>query len=505
MARFFCDDKYGEVIAYLQELGWTLVKDAADLESEESSGQQLLWTNLKKVDWSSVGSKTINHLHGSQHLSNKAYLAYHMAAAGFNDVMPLQWSSAYQDLAQLVGMVAVDALYSFGRATEGGSSLLNEHELRGIVNLLHTDAEWSTSCDGELTKELVASVLSPSVSQSPIEDEVLERLKAAHPRFSYSGTGNLWIVKPVGLSCGANIKLVRGMKALLDVVGREMNFKCVVQKYIERPLLVKGGRKFDIRQWLLVTSVEPLVIYGFSEFYCRLSWQEYNVDADGLADPTIHLTNHAIQKMRSRGGGGDGDVDDINRTVECDTMLTHAQFEEELQKMASPPSPSLTPSIIDQVLLPQIKNISIKCVASVRDKLEKIGGGFEWLGLDLMVTDSLQVLLIECNVSPDISLSTSVTSRVVKAAVRETCALVMGTTTTTTSAPSPSSPSWNLWFPENSSPPLTSVLAFARSKRERGGALGKDYSPKKLELFYKVQTLLSSSSGKKGDEDEDEF
>jgi hypothetical protein len=119
-----------------------------------------------------------------------------------------------------------------------------------------------------------------------------------------------------------------------------------------------------------------------------------------------------------------------------------------------------------------------------------------------MVTDSLQVLLIECNVSPDITLSTPVTSRVVKAAVRETFSLVMGsTTTTTTTASSSSSPSWNLWFPDSSSSPLTSTLAFARSKRERGGALGKDYSPKKMELFSKVQTLLSS--GEAGDEAED--
>ena len=185
-------------------------------------------------------------------------------------------------------------------------------------------------------------------------------------------------------------------------------------------------------------------------------------------------------------------------------MLTHAQFEEELQKMASAGALPHSSSIINQVLLPQIKNISIKCVSSVRDKLEKIGAGFEWLGLDLMVTDSLQVLLIECNVSPDITLSTPVTSRVVKAAVRETFSLVMGsTTTTTTTASSSSSPSWNLWFPDSSSSPLTSTLAFARSKRERGGALGKDYSPKKMELFSKVQTLLSS--GEAGDEDEDEF
>ena len=42
-----------------------------------------------------------------------------------------------------------------------------------------------------------------------------------------------------------------------------------MQKYIERPLLFRE-RKFDIRQWVLVRSFQPLEVHVFSSCYLRL-------------------------------------------------------------------------------------------------------------------------------------------------------------------------------------------------------------------------------------------
>ena len=71
---------------------------------------------------------------------------------------------------------------------------------------------------------------------------------------------------------------------------------CVVQIYIDRPLLMEK-MKFDLRVYVLVLGIDPLRIFLSKEGLARMSVKEYEeVNDENLEDTTMHLTNYAINK-----------------------------------------------------------------------------------------------------------------------------------------------------------------------------------------------------------------
>jgi hypothetical protein len=135
---------------------------------------------------------------------------------------------------------------------------------------------------------------------------------------------NIWLLKATGFNRGRGVSIFDSIDKLKNLIhfysdNAETNNNIirneedqiqslimsvksrtfVIQKYIERPLLIHN-RKFDIRVWVLVTH--EMKVYFFKEGYIRTSCAEYSIDSEAIDKVNIHLTNNAVQKYYQQYG-----------------------------------------------------------------------------------------------------------------------------------------------------------------------------------------------------------
>jgi tubulin polyglutamylase TTLL1 len=113
----------------------------------------------------------------------------------------------------------------------------------------------------------------------------------------------MWIMKPSCKSQGQGIFLVSKLSQLKKwatsskLPFQSISFKenYVISRYIDNPLLV-GGKKFDLRIYVLVTCYRPLRVYLYHQGFGRFCNEKYTPDVAELDNMYVHLTNVAIQK-----------------------------------------------------------------------------------------------------------------------------------------------------------------------------------------------------------------
>ncbi len=231
--------------------------------------------------------------------------------------------------------------------------------------------------------------------------ELLSTFEPTHPQYFMEGDKNVWILKPAGMSRGRGIFLADHLDHILDFV-KTGQTQWIIQKYLENPQIVEG-KKFDIRQWVLVTSFSPLAVWFYDNSYLRFSWEDYDVKT--LGDRMKHLTNYSVIKH--------ADEFEENRD---DTMWHCDRYAEYLNDLDEDGENNEDEEDIDrwENIQNQMKKIVYSTMQCVSDKVEGRNMSFEFYGFDFMVDEKQKVWLLEVNSSPDLSYSTSTTKELVK-------------------------------------------------------------------------------------------
>ena len=206
-----------------------------------------------------------------------------------------------------------------------------------------------------------------------------------------------WIMKPTDKAQGTGIFLVnklsqikkwansrwKGYNSNANAATKELY---VISRYIDSPLLI-GGKKFDIRLYVLVTSYRPLKSYVYQDGFARFCNTKYSSDLSQHRDNMfMHLTNVAVQKRSdeySKRHGNKWGLDQLKLYLEATVGFRKARkvFRD-----------------IDDVIAHSLK--------AVKNVMINDRHCFECYGYDIILDDQLKPWLIEVNASPALSATT---------------------------------------------------------------------------------------------------
>ncbi len=190
-----------------------------------------------------------------------------------------------------------------------------------------------------------------------------------------------WILKPKNSSRGRGISVVKD-PAL--VPGGE---DWMVQSYLDRPHIMRG-RKYVLRLYVLVTSVDPLRVYLYEEGFAKLASLPWSLD--DLDNPWVHLTNPDVNALNA----------DADEPV---VFVNMAGYREWLREQGAEPEP-LFERIRDLVTLTLIASRE-HFLRQLRLRGADPAACYELLGLDCLVDEELKPWILECNLSPSMEVA----------------------------------------------------------------------------------------------------
>jgi tubulin---tyrosine ligase len=198
----------------------------------------------------------------------------------------------------------------------------------------------------------------------------------------------VWIVKPSSGAKGRHIVLLHAEEVPEWLAGLSESSRSmyVVQRYVDRPLLISHGRKFDIRVWVLLTS--PYSIYAYAQASCRTASTPY--DMSDIRNVHAHLTNHCLQTNAEHFG-----------KYEEGNEMWLPQLQAYLTSIGEPDD------VLVATILPQVSQLVVRTLVAMMPEMAvpstEAYRCFQLFGYDIILTDELEVKLLEINGSPGIA------------------------------------------------------------------------------------------------------
>jgi hypothetical protein len=205
----------------------------------------------------------------------------------------------------------------------------------------------------------------------------------------------------------------------------------VAQRYLDKPFLV-DGLKFDMRMYVLVSSVEPLRAWLYDEGLCRFATTPYAAPAGkNMEDMTLHLTNYAVNKNSPNFVFNTGGVDQGN-TGSKRTISWFMRWLDE-HGYSSHQVFGRIVHMVNKALLAAQPHLARTYRIAVGPE-DRAGAAtalnscsvraFEVLGLDVLLDHKLRPWLLEVNHSPSFTCDTSLDYSIKLGVIGETMDLL---------------------------------------------------------------------------------
>ncbi|XP_042335782.1 LOW QUALITY PROTEIN: inactive polyglycylase TTLL10 [Sceloporus undulatus] len=234
---------------------------------------------------------------------------------------------------------------------------------------------------------------------------------------------HIWICKPTSSNQGRGIFLLKNQAEVKDLqtklqsieddpLYRKLPYRIpparIVQRYIDKPLLLEG-KKFDVRSYLLIACTVPYMLF-FGHGYVRLTCLNYDPKSEDL---TSHLTNQYVQKKSP-----------MYPHVKEETVWCMDRFNTYVNEKFRH-AKGLPKDWVLNSFTKRMKEIMLQCFLAVKSKLDCKVGYFDLIGCDFLIDEDFKVWLLEMNSNPALHTNCNALKGIIPTVVNETLDLVI--------------------------------------------------------------------------------